>query len=493
MLRELKKLSRQTLIYGAGVILSRAIGFFLIPLYTHYLAPRDYGVLELIDLTGYILGYVLSMGIDQAAIRYFHYYDDPADKAAVINTAIWFTLLWGALLVAILVPLTPTLSIAIFGNREYAPLLLITWANLLVGSLVGLQRSILRAQQRSVTFTAVSLAYTGVSISLNVFFVAVLHIGVRGIIYSGLISSILIASYLWVKPASPIKMRIDRAKLGPMLRYGAPFVPGGMFAFVLNWSDRYFLRLYSSIEAVGIYGLGYKFGMIVVMLVSVPFTFVWNAYLFEIEKQPNARQTYARVATYFILGLCGVGLAISVFARELIEIMADHAYWSAQQVIPVVVLAMILMCSDNVFQVGLLIRGRTGQLSVAKGVAAVVNLLLNLLLIPHYGVMGAAWATAIAFAVYAASIFYAAQRAYLVPFESARLVKVVLCSLVTFAAVQFVPAGPLGLTILNKALVVLLFPAGLLALGFLTIEERNFMLTRIRRLVAGSQGPRNDR
>src|SRR5467141_1556910 len=212
-----------------------------------------------------------------------------------------------------------------------------------------------------------------------------------------------------------------------------------MFAFVLNWSDRYFLRLYSSIEAVGIYGLGYKFGMIVVMLVSVPFMFVWNAYMFEIEKQANARQTYARVATYFMLGLCGAGLVISVFSRELIVLMADRAYWGAEQVIPVVVLAMILMCSDNVFQVGLLIQGRTGYLSVAKGIAAAVNLALNVLLIPRYGVMGAAWATAIAFAVYAVSIFLAAQRAYRIDFEEGRLVKLAVCTLGTFAAASLVP------------------------------------------------------
>src|SRR5437867_9166891 len=134
MLRELKKLSRQTLVYGVGVILSRAIGFFLIPLYTHYLAPKDYGILELIDLTGYILGYVLSMGIDQAVLRYLHFYDDPRDKAAVLGTATWFNLLWGVFLVAVLVPLTPVLSTAIFGSREYAPLLLITWVSLLLGS-----------------------------------------------------------------------------------------------------------------------------------------------------------------------------------------------------------------------------------------------------------------------------------------------------------------------------------------------------------------------
>jgi O-antigen/teichoic acid export membrane protein len=146
------------------------------------------------------------------------------------------------------------------------------------------------------------------------------------------------------------------------------------------------------------------------------------------------------------------------------------------------------MCSDNVFQVGLLIQGRTGRLSVAKGVAAVVNLVLNLLLIPRYGVMGAAWATAIAFAVYAATIFYAAQRVYPIPFEGVRLVKVVLCSLATFAAAHFVPAGPLGSTILNKSLVVLLFPTALLVLGFLTSEEKRFMVDRIRGYVGRLRG-----
>jgi len=480
VLRELKRLSKQTIIYGVGVILSRAIGFFLIPMYTHFLSPKDYGVLELVDLTGYILSYVLSMGIDQALIRFYHLYQDPRDKSSVLSTAVWFTVIWGGILVGALVPLAPFLSTLLFGTHEYSTILMVALASLFMGSVTGLQRAILRAQQRSVMFTAVALANTGISILLNILFVAVLHVGVLGIVYSGLISATLIGIYLWTRISPDLKAGPDRTKLRPMLRYGIPFVPGGIFAFVLNWSDRFFLRLYSSIAAVGLYGLGYKFGMIVVMLVSVPFTFVWGAYMFEIQSLPTARRTYARVATYFMLGLCAVGLVISVFGRELIVVMADKAYWGAERVIPVVVLGMILMCSDNVFQVGLLLEGKSAYLSVAKGIAAAVNLALNLLLIPRFQTMGAAWATAIAFGVYAASIYYAAQRAYPIEYERVRLIKLGVCALAVFALASFVPTEPLRAAILKKSLILTLFPISLLVLRFPTSGESAYLTRAIR-------------
>ena len=83
MLSELKKLSKHTLIYGTGILLGKAIGFFLIPLYTHYLTPRDYGILELLDLTGYIMGEFFGMGLSESILRYYPYYSEEKDKKAV--------------------------------------------------------------------------------------------------------------------------------------------------------------------------------------------------------------------------------------------------------------------------------------------------------------------------------------------------------------------------------------------------------------------------
>jgi len=483
MLAELKKLGKHALIYGTGVVLTRAVGFLLIPLYTHYLTPKDYGTLELIDLTGYIIGYFMGMGLDQAVVRYYHQYADPKDKEAVLSTATWFTALWCAIMVAILVPLTPVLSQLIFGSNEYAPLLMLSWAGLFLGSVVGIQKAIIRAQLHSKRFMTLSLVNTGISVLMNIYFIAILRLGVRGMLYSGIISSFLIGAYLWSRTVPRTGAKIDMAKLDPMIRYGLPFVPGGIFAFVLNWSDRYFLRHYVDIATVGLYALGYKLGMIVVMLISVPFKFVWSAYIFEIQKRDNAREIYARVATYFLTLYCFVGLAISVLSRELVYIMADPSYRGAEQVIPLVVLGMILMSSDNVFQVGLLIEGRSGYLSVAKGIAAVTNVGLNLVLIPRYGMMGAAWSTTISFGLYCAGIVYAAQKVYPVPFELARLARVGVAALAIFAAASFVRTEVLWRSIAIKSGLLLLFPVLLLGLGFLRDDEAGFVTRKWRALV----------
>ena len=267
-----------------------------------------------------------------------------------------------------------------------------------------------------------------------------------------------------------------------MLAYGIPFIPAGIFAFILNWSDRYFLRIYSDLETIGLYSLGYRMGMIIVMLIANPFTLVWNAYLFEIEKQSTAKQVYARVATYFVLALCSVGLVISIFARELIVIIAQPSYLNAYTVIPLIVLSMIFMCSDNVFQVGLLIRGKSGYIALSRGLAGMVNLGLNFVLIPGYGMLGAALSTAISFFIYAVAIFYFAQRIYYIDFEFSRLLKVALTAFIVFWVSLFVSTDDLRFSIITKLGILCLYPALLFLFKFLEGEETVFLKTRLTML-----------
>ena len=120
MLSELKKLSKHTLIYGTGILLGKAIGFFLIPLYTHYLTPKDYGILELLDLTGYIIGYFVGLGIDQAILRYYNITNKKEERDEVLSTALIFNIFFGTFLVSVLLPTSKILSRYILGSTQYA-------------------------------------------------------------------------------------------------------------------------------------------------------------------------------------------------------------------------------------------------------------------------------------------------------------------------------------------------------------------------------------
>ncbi|MCD6165492.1 polysaccharide biosynthesis C-terminal domain-containing protein, partial [bacterium] len=301
-----------------------------------------------------------------------------------------------------------------------------------------------------------------------------------GILYSTLITSIPLGSYLTAQILRKCGLKFRVSRLKEMLKYGIPFVPAGIMMFILNWSDRYILRIYCDMKTIGLYALGYKMGMIIVFLIATPFEFIWNAYIFEVQNRPDARQIYARFATYFLLLLCITGLTISIFARELIVIIASPSYLNAYKVIPLIVLSMIFMCSNCVVRVGLLIKEKSKYLPLANGLAATINLVLNFILIPRHGMMGAALATAISFFVRTVATLYIAQKLYHIDFEFIRMFKIGLTAIIIFEISSLISTDSLWFSILAKAGILCLFPIILHIFRFLTTEEANFLKNRLR-------------
>lgn len=482
MLSELKKLGKHALIYGTGILLGKAVGFFLIPLYTHFLKPKDYGILELLDLTGYIIAYILGLGLDSALLRYYSLFEDDKDKRAVISTAFLLQLVLSMLLFFLLYNSRYYLSSCILGSTIYVSLFPILFVSLFLASLNGLLKVALRAQQKSMEFTLVSVIYTAVALSLNILFVAFLKLGIKGILYSTAITSALSLLYLIPRIITYCGLSFHLSKLKRMLKYGVPLVPAGIFVFILNWSDRYVLRLYCDMDIIGLYSLGYKIGMIVAFLIAGSFHLIWSAYMFEVQKKDNAKEIYARVTTYFILLICTLGLAISIFSREIILIMADSAYLNAHKVVPLIVLAMTFMTTDNVFRTGILLRGKTVYLAISTALAAIINIALNFLFIPNYGMMGAALATSISFFIYSIVILFFAQRAYYINFEFLRLSKIALAAIITFGLSSFVSIENLSASIIVKSCVLCIFPV-LLYISRLLLEEEAVFIKRRWRIL----------
>ena len=481
MLKEIKTLSRHTLIYGVGFMLMRAVGFFLLPFYTRYLTPQDYGALELLDITSYVLGPVMMLGMEQAALKYYQAYDDPSDRHAVAATVILFSIFFGLLVLLPLILARSIFSQVVFGSTRYSRLLSLSFAALFVTGQVGIAKTILRAQQRSVAFATISVVQTLLSVGLNVYFIAVLGLGIEGILYSTLITSVLCVCYLVIRILGRTGFRYESKKLQEMLKYGVFFVPAGLAVFLMQWVDRYFLRVYVDMSTVGVYALGYKIGMIIVM-VAAPFTQVWGAYIFEVQKQPNAKDVYARIATYFLVLLSSGALGLAMFAREIVTIMAAPAYAEAYRVVPLIALAMVLMLSTDVMQVGLLITGRSGRFAVVKWIAAAATLCLYWLLIPGHGMMGAAAATAGGFAINVCLSHAAAQRTCYIEFEYGRLLRLGAAVITIFAISLSLPTAPLWQAALFKLSIFCLFPFVLAASGFFTRDELASVIGGVRSL-----------
>jgi len=489
----LKKIGGHTMIYAGGTLASRAISLLMIPFYTRFLAPADYGLLELLGLTTFVIGAVVGLGLEAAILRF--YYDQPTEEGRreVISTVILFGIALLMVVYAVLFTASPFIALSVFKTETYSGYLRIAFISLCLDTLVDLALSYVRARQRSLRASTLDLVRLAIALSLNVYFIAGLRLGVVGVLYSSVIASTIMATVLITTTLWEVGIRFSAEKLVAMLRYGVPLIPMTFGLFVLNFSDRFFLQGYTNLETVGVYALGYKFGMMSGVLITSPFLQFWTAYMYEVVERPDAREVIARLQVYLTLLLLAFTLALSIFSEELLRVVSPPEYWGAAHVIAIVGLAYVFMGLSHFFRVGLYYTKQTKYLGYAVGGSAILNLPLNLALIPTFGAMGAAWATLISFAILALATFAVSQRIFPIRFQYIRLLKLILAGVAIYGASRLIRPESLTGAIAVDLLFVASFPLVLLAFQFYEAAElrkmREILLALTQRISPRIQMP----
>jgi O-antigen/teichoic acid export membrane protein len=468
----LKSVGKHFAIYGLGNVANYLVGFFLLPLYTHYLTPSDYGTLELIELTVYIAGMFMGAGIVNAVLRFYFDTSDARQRNTFVSTAILSALMAALALGALLIAATPRLADLIFGNREFVFLLRLAISSLALSVVSEVPLVVMRARQQSVLYVTYSLVQLLVNVAFNIWFITHLHWGVRGIVCGGLLTRALGVTFLlaYTLPQTGIRLSWNAAKV--MFAYGAPLVLGGLNLFVLNFSDRFFLKRLRSLAEVGLYALGYKFGMLIGPMVTDPFMSIWKPKMFEIADQPDARSLYARMLTYFLFLEFFVVTLISVMIKDVIVIMTDPSYHDAYKIVPVILLAYVFWGACSHVQVGILLAKRTKYIAYLTTAAALSNVIGNLVLVRSLGMWGAALTTVGSYALLLMLTVYYSRHFLTIPYEYMRIAKLALAALLLWGASLWVDTlGAPLVTIPVKLLLALTFPLVLWPLRFYQAAE----------------------
>ncbi|MCK4656876.1 MAG: oligosaccharide flippase family protein, partial [candidate division Zixibacteria bacterium] len=297
MFNELKNLSKHSFVYMLGSVASRMVGFVMIPVYTRFLTPADYGVLELVSLTIDIVGMFAALGIHSAITRFYFDYKNQDDRNEVITTALISTLILASIPTSILIYRADLLSNLVFGAGQYSYYFqLLLLANFL-DMVVMVPMTVLTIKEKSRTYVGFGLLRLALSLSLNIYFVVVLELGVVGILYSSLISIAVSTVLLTIVVMRKFRFRFSLTKAIKMLKFGLPLVIAALGTFVLNFADRYFLEHFGTLRMVGLYAVGYKFALGLSELLHRPFILMWNVFMFKIADRDDAKEMYARVMT----------------------------------------------------------------------------------------------------------------------------------------------------------------------------------------------------
>ena len=438
-----RELLRHTGVFGAGAILFRLASIALLPVYTRYLQPADYGIIALLDLTINLLAILAGAGIGAAATR-AHF----RDGENVSHDCVWWTAIFCEIGVAsvIVIPALAQrsqLAAVVFGSGvtdggRYMGLAL---ATLWVSSLTAVMDSYFRARKASSFIVALGLMRLFINVALNVTFVVGYGMGVAGVLWGNLISAAIVTA-VEAGPfiAAHTRVRFDWGLAMGYWRFGWPLILYGLCSAAMHESDRYVLRLFVNLHDLGLYSLAYQIGQGVNTLVMTPFSGIWSVLIYEIARDPDAKATYAKVFKHYVFGLSLVLMIAALFARPILGLIAPPEYAPAAEIVPIICLAYFFFSVHDHFKVPALLASRTVALLPAVMSAAAANLALNFLLIPRMGVAGAAWASVLTFALFSSIALHRNRRIdrYPYPFVSCAVVAVGMCA--TYAAHRMLSA-----------------------------------------------------
>jgi O-antigen/teichoic acid export membrane protein len=269
-------------------------------------------------------------------------------------------------------------------------------------------------------------------------------------------------------------LQFDRRLLREMNRFGLPLVPTAVFLWITNFSDRLFLVRLTDTHEVGLYSVGVRIASAMVLLLTA-FRTAWPAFAYSIDEEREARRTYAFVLTYLIVASTWVATGLTLLSPWIVQWLTAPAFSSASRVVGPLSFAAVAFGGYIVVAIGVGRARRTQFNWVVTGAAAVVNIVLNLLLIPPYGMMGAAIATVAAYATMFGGMAWRAQHIYPVPYQWRRVLTAGLAGVALSVAGKLAGGGfPVAFVL------ALVYPLVLIPLGFYLPVERKAIGARLR-------------
>jgi O-antigen/teichoic acid export membrane protein len=430
-------------VYGAADVFQSLVNFLLVPVYTAYLSAADYGTLALLLLLGTVAKIVFRLGLDSGFFRVHYDLETEPERRRLAGTVAAFAAGAGALFFAGTIAASGPLARLVLGADapDLRRLVVVVAADVWLGTFAFVPLALLRIHDRPGLFSALAVLRHAVNIALKVVLVMKGH-GVAGVVWSDAIAtgvfSLALLPILLRHAAPAFSWRL----LAPALHFGAPKVPHGILVQALNLADRKILDLFVTRAEVGIYQLGYTFGGTVKFALSA-FEPAWQPFVYAQARRPGAPAVLARVVTWAFAAFLAVCLGVAVLGGDLLVFMTPRnpAFRPAAGIVPVVALAYLLHGVFLLGSIGIGIEKRARYYPIITAAAAAANVGGNFLLIPRFGIFGAAWATVLSYAVMAGLGLALSRRLYPVPFESGRLAGLLAAAALAYAGSLAAPGG----------------------------------------------------
>jgi O-antigen/teichoic acid export membrane protein len=472
----LRRLATTGAAYTASSVLSKLIAVFLLPIYTHYLSPSDYGAAEVMLASVIAASIVVRLGVIEAILRFYYL---PNERSPAVVATGFASLFWGATILSlVLLPLAGPISQALLGHED-AGLARLAILGLWAQTLYEYALTLLRLDERAKAYFGITIVNVLITIPFTVFLIVVEGERASGILLGTYATGAAVTVWMLWRERRRLALVPDTPLLRRMFRFGLPTMPAELSLYSLNFIDRIIIARTVGLAEVGLYALAVKFAQAMQVLVR-GLQLAWPPLAYSIQDDDEARRVYSSIFTWFAAVLAFAASGLWLESRWIVRLLAAPDFFASYQAVGLLATGIGLY---GLYLAMVVILGRTGrtEYSFPATIAAVVtNVILNLVLVPSHGIVGAGLALVGSYVVVLVLMYAFTQRLFPVPYEWRRLALVLLSAAGVVAAGELLlpTSGAIGL--LSRGVLWLAYPGILYLFGFLHEEERTGLAELLR-------------
>ncbi len=434
---------RSTLIYGGAGMLPALLGFVLLPFYSKFLSTSEYGIIAAMGVLSGVLAVFSNLALDRAAFRFYFDSSVPAVRQKLLGT-FFFGSIGVAVLIFCLLLLGKPLLTQAYPDIAFYPYYFFTILTISLSVIESFVMGYFRIAEKPHDYLLMIFLQLCLQGGLIFYFVLIKEQGAFGQILALLTAVLTLLPVYLVIAYKNFSLSFNWGLFKEGVAFSWPFIPTLLIAWVLNWSDSVFIAHFLSMNEVGLYAMAYKISMVFFMLTGA-FALAYQPVFFR--KANQADQEEARFSIYSIIHAASrafilIAFLLALFSRDIVALLLDNKYQNIYILIRIIVLAHIFSAIMGISSNLYYLQSKRSKLQlVVVMAAAAINLLLNYLLVPHFGISGAAWATVISIMSLAAIHYHFAKRCYFIPIFWGRLCLLIALSTVVVLFFQYFLEG----------------------------------------------------
>ena len=481
----LKRLAGETVIYGLGTIVPRLLNYLLVPFYTYLVFNQnEYGqITELYSYVGFF-AVLMTFGLETA---YFRFANKSSNPQRVFDAAIQFLIFAAVFFVIVIWLFLPSISEKL-GYAEHSEYIMLLALVVALDAITALPFAWLRFHRKAKIFSSIKILNVVINISSNIILLLVLpqmlgsntvfYFPYNSTTYVGLVfvSNVLasLATFFMVLPVfKGFDFHANTKLLRKMLAYGLPILVISLAGMINEVADKILMKHLlpdpaTAESQLGIYGANYKLAILMMIFIQM-FRYAFEPFFFVEEKKKDSRKIYAKVMTWFVIFTSFIFLSVTLYL-DIFKYFVGPAFRQGLIIVPIILAAKMFLGIFYNLSVWYKLTNKTVYGATIAIIGAAITITFNIILIPAWGYIGAAWTNFIAYFTMMVISYLWGKKHYKVPYDLKRIFLYLISAGMIFFASRNISVTNEVYNMLINTLLILLF-SGLVY--YMEIKKQN--------------------